>query len=52
MYQLRGQNVPRYELDSIDLLAFKEEAKYKYLLFFESTLNLIDTRLEMSDRYR
>jgi hypothetical protein len=40
------------KIDSIDLNSFKEEAKYKYLLFFESTLNLIDNRLEMSDRYR
>lgn len=28
-----AQEVPKYELDSIDLLSFKEEAKYKYLLF-------------------
>ncbi len=47
-----AQEVPKYELDSIDLLSFKEEAKYKYLLFFESILNLIDTRLDVEDRYR
>lgn len=38
--------------DTIDLTPFKEEAEYRYLLFFESTLNLIDNRLDIEDRYR
>lgn len=52
IFELSAQNSARYALDSLDLASFKEEAKYKYLLFFESTLNLIDARLDINDRYR
>ena len=51
-FALNAQVKTEYELDSLDLLTFKEEAKHKYLTFFESTLNIIDLRLDISERYR
>ncbi len=50
---LQAQNdTTRYKLDPIDLAPFKEEAEYKYKLFFESTLNIIDNNLDTVDRKR
>lgn len=51
-FALNAQVKTEYELDSLDLLTFKEEAIHKYLTFFESTLNIIDLRLDISERYR
>ncbi|HRI01381.1 MAG TPA: hypothetical protein PK006_10055 [Saprospiraceae bacterium] len=42
----------KYELDSTERESFKQEAFHKYITFFESTLNIIDGRLDINDRYR